>query len=90
MFVCVCVRIYKFIYIYKEKYKKTNNPKFDEFIMKFGVKRFGYNNLLQDFKFMKSVDKIAMDILHEFKVDFHNKLINFRLFFFYFSSYCRI
>ena len=42
--------------------KKQNNPKFDEFIMKVDVERFGCNNLLQDFKFMKSVVKIVMNI----------------------------
>ena len=31
--------------------------------MKVDVGRFGYNNLLQEIKFMKSVDKIAMDVL---------------------------
>ena len=41
--------------------KKQINPKFDEFIMKVDVEHFGYNNLLQDFKFMKSV-KITMDV----------------------------
>ena len=30
--------------------------------MKVGVKHFTYNNLLQDFKFMKSIVKIAMDV----------------------------
>ena len=30
--------------------------------MKVDVERFGYNNLLQDLKFMKSVVKIAMDV----------------------------
>ena len=30
--------------------------------MKVDVEHFDYNNLLQDFKFMKSVVKIAMDI----------------------------
>ena len=29
--------------------------------MKVDIVRFDYNNLLQDFKFMKSVIKIAMD-----------------------------
>ena len=29
--------------------------------MKVDVKRFGYNNLLQDFEFMKSVVKIEMN-----------------------------
>ena len=36
--------------------------KIDEFMMKVDVGRFGYNNLLQDFKFMKSVDKIVMSV----------------------------
>ena len=30
--------------------------------MKVDVERLGYNNLRQDFKFMKSVVKIAMDV----------------------------
>ena len=30
--------------------------------MKVDVQRFGFNNLLQDFKFMKCVVKIPMDI----------------------------
>ena len=30
--------------------------------MKVDVERFGYNNLILDFKFMKSVVKIAMDV----------------------------
>ena len=30
--------------------------------MKVNDEYFGYNNLLQDFKFMKSVVKIAMDV----------------------------
>ena len=38
------------------------NPKYDEFIMKVDIEGFGYNNLHQDFRFMKSVAKIAMDI----------------------------
>ena len=37
------------------------NSKFDEFIMKVNVERFGWNNPLQDFKFMKNVVKIGMD-----------------------------
>ena len=32
---------------------KQNNSKLDEFIMEVDVERFGCNNLLQDFKFMK-------------------------------------
>ena len=43
MCVCVC----------EEKFKKINNPKFYKLIMKVDVERFGCNNLLQDFKFMK-------------------------------------
>ena len=30
--------------------------------MKVNVERFGCNILLEDFKFMKNVDKIAMDV----------------------------
>ena len=62
--VCVCVYIYIYIYIiqqYEEKVEKTNNPKFDEFVMKVDMYRFGYN-LLQDFKLMKNVVKIVMGV----------------------------
>ena len=51
-----------FLYVYEKKLKKQNIPKFNEFIMKVDVERFGCNNLLQDFKFMKNVVKIAMDV----------------------------
>ena len=44
------------------KLKKQNNLKFDEFIMKVDVERSSYNDLLQDFKFMKNVVKIAMNV----------------------------
>ena len=44
----------------KKSWKKENNPKSDEFIMKVDVERFGYNNLLQEN--MKKVVKIAMDV----------------------------
>ena len=30
--------------------------------MKVNVERFGYNNLFQDFRFMKNVVKIAMNV----------------------------
>ncbi len=39
-----------------------NYAKFDEFIMKVDVRRFGYNNFPQGFKFKKSVVKTAVDI----------------------------
>ena len=42
--------------------KNQNNTKFDEFIMKINIEHFNYNNLFQDFKFMQSVVKTAMDI----------------------------
>ena len=29
--------------------EKTNNPKFDQFMIKVDVQRFGFNNFLQDF-----------------------------------------
>ena len=45
-----------------KKVESTNNLKFDEFIMKVDVERFGCSNLLQVFKFMKNVVKIAMDV----------------------------
>ena len=61
------------IYIYLEvnkeinptvwrKLKKQNNPKFDQLIMKVDIEFFSYNNLLHDFKFMKNIVKILMDI----------------------------
>ena len=34
----------------KKSWRKQINSKFDEFIVKVGGERFGYNNLLQDFK----------------------------------------
>ena len=46
----------------KKSRKELNNPKFNEFIMKVDVSCFGFNNLLQDFKFMKRVVKIAMNV----------------------------
>ena len=46
----------------EEKLKKLNTPKLNEFIMIVVVERFGYNNLFQDFKFMKNLVKIAMDV----------------------------
>ena len=48
--------------MYEEKLKKQNNAKLNEYIMKVDVECFGYNNLLQDFKFRKNVAKITMDI----------------------------
>ena len=56
--------------------------------MKLNVKCFGYNNLLRDFKFMKSVVKIVMVLkkvitTETFNVDFHNKFIIFGLFCFF-------
>ena len=51
IYVCVCVCVYV------KKGRKTNNPKFDEFIIKVDIKCFGYNNLLHDFKFMKTFVK---------------------------------
>ena len=33
-----------------------------DFFMKVDVEHFGYNNLLQDFKFIKTVVEIAMDV----------------------------
>ena len=41
----------------REKY-----PKFNEFIMKVYVERFGYYNLHQGFKLMKNIVKIAMGV----------------------------
>ena len=37
-------------------------PKFNEFIMKVDVERFGCNNFLQGFKFMKNIVKKVMDV----------------------------
>ena len=42
--------------------KKQNNPKFNEFILKVDVECFSCNNLLQEFKFMKNIVKVAMDV----------------------------
>ena len=39
------------------KVEKTNKPKFDKFIMKVNVECLSYNNLQQDFKFMKMLLK---------------------------------
>ena len=44
------------------KVEKQNNPKFNEFIMKVNIEQFSRNKLLQDFKFMKSVVKTAMEV----------------------------
>ena len=41
---------------------ETNNPKLDEFFMIVNVERFGCNNLLHDFKFMKNV-QIAIAVV---------------------------
>ena len=46
----------------RKSIKKQNDTKFDEFIMRVNVERLDYLNLLQDFKFRKSVGKIAIDI----------------------------
>ena len=56
MYACVHVCMYK------KKVKKQNNSKFDEFSLKVAFGRFGYNNLLQGFEFIKSVVKISMDV----------------------------
>ena len=50
-----------YTYTYEES-RKTKLFKFGEFIIKINVKRFGFNNLLQDFKFMKIAVKKAMDV----------------------------
>ena len=42
--------------------KSRKKSKFDQLIMKVDFQHFGYNNLPQDFKFMKSVVKIAMHV----------------------------
>ena len=59
----VCMEVNKEIKSASEKKskKKTNNPKFDEFIMKVNVEYFGYHKL-QDFKLMKSVIEIVKDV----------------------------
>ena len=74
MYIHIPVCRYGCIYVFMEEYKEINptiwrnaektkqNPKFDEFIMKVDVECFGCNNFLQDFKFMKKVIKIVMDI----------------------------
>ena len=55
------IYIYIYIYIYEEILKKRSCLKFDEFIMKVDVERFGCNNILQEFKFIKNVVKIVRD-----------------------------
>ena len=51
MCVCVCVEVNKEINpTVLRKVEKSNNPKFDEFIMKVDIECFIYNNLLQDVK----------------------------------------
>ena len=47
----------------KKTFKQRNNPKFDECFIKVDVERLGYNNLLRDFKIMKSVVKSSISIL---------------------------
>ena len=42
--------------------EKSNNRKFDKFIMKVYGKCFSYNNLLQDIKFLKDLVKITVDV----------------------------
>ena len=42
--------------------QEKNTLKFDEFIMKVDVERFGCNNLLRNFRFMKRVVEIVMDV----------------------------
>ena len=60
---------------------KINNPKFDEFIMKVDVERFGCKNLLQDFKFMKIV-RMAMDVWwnNRKKESVHNTIFSVLIF----------
>ena len=85
-----------FISSFEKKIRKKENDL--RFIMKVNVERFGYDNLLQDFKFMESVVRIAMDVWTSiailtgmFNVDFHDKFTTFWIIlFFYFSSYCWI
>ena len=58
--------------------KQQNDPKLDEFIMKVDVKRFGWNNLLQDFNIVKSyvrIEKKFDEIAREKKVLFHRTSI---------------
>ena len=56
------IYIYIYIYIYMKKSRKNNLKKFNEFFMKADVECFGCNNLLHDFRFMKSDVKVAMDV----------------------------
>ena len=59
---CKKVKLNKEIKSGSIKKSRTNKPKFDEFIMKVNIEHFGYNYLLQHFKFMKSIIKIAMGV----------------------------
>ena len=49
----------------KKKLKKKTiyTLRFDEFIMKINIERFGCNNLPQDFKFVINILKIAMGVI---------------------------
>ena len=64
--------MYIYFFIFEEKSKTQNNPKFDDFIMKVDIERFDCNNLLQDFKFMKNV-KIAMDVSRRKEIVYKKK-----------------
>ena len=53
-----------------------NNPKIDESIMKVDVERFGCNNHLLDFEFMKNIIKIAMDDFSSYFIKHSSLFIN--------------
>ena len=53
IYIYIYMYVYIYIFIYEENFEKINSPRFDEFIMKVDVERFGCNNLLQDFRLMK-------------------------------------
>ena len=62
MCVRVCAEVDKEIKSSSMKKSRKTLSKLGEFIMKIDVESFGSNNLLQDFEFLKSLVKIAMNV----------------------------
>ena len=46
-----------------KKKEKNESSQFDEFVMKRNVKRFGFNNLLQDFVSRDLMSRLTMCLL---------------------------
>ena len=63
------------------KYNYQNNPKLDKFTPIVDIERFGYINLLEDFKFTKSVVKfIKFSIILFFFLSSYHSMYSFPLF----------